>query len=174
MKVIAYIQVWLIVITVFLIGCNLTNNTRENSRNGYIKKYDTLFNSNSGNMKHVFRSFYQKNPTIHNELIQIKHCLTNNTYYIGTKEKQTNETISFKIQDFNTFLNQTDYIINSNLNDINIALDSLEQTYIRKSLSFEEGIFVIHIYDNDKNVLFDLSKDDIEIIKKAYNTYHNE
>ena len=174
MKVIAYMQVCLIVITVFLIGCNLSNNSRENSRNGYLKKYDTIINSNSGDMKFIYRTFYQKKPTIHNELIQIKQCLTNNTFYIETKEKQTNETINFKIHDFNTFLNQTDYIINSNLNNITIALDSLEQTYIRKSLSFEEGIFVIHIYDNNKNVLFDLSKDDIEIIKKAYNTYLNE
>lgn len=174
MRVIAYMQICLIVTTVFFIGCNSTEQTRANNRNGYVKKYDTMFNSKTPDTKLVYRTFYQKTPTIHNSLIQIKECLNDNNIYLTTNEKETSETISFKINDFNTFLNQTDYVINSNLNNITVALDSLEQTYIRKSLSFKKGIFVIHIYDTNRNILFDLSENDVAIIKKAYKQYLEE
>lgn len=164
----------MIVIATYIISCNSSNKRLNSNKNGYVKIYDTIINSNSTNMREIFRTFYQKTPTIHNEFIQIKQSVNDSNIYFETKVKETNKSVRFRINNFDTFLDQTDYVINSNLDNITLALDSLEQTYMRKSLSFDEGMFVIHIYDNNKNVLFDLSKDDIDKIKKAYSTYLNE
>lgn len=174
MKTIISLQLFLIAISVTIIGCHFSDETRSNNINGYIKKYDTVKNSNSSDMKQIFRTFYQKTPTINNGFIQIKECMNDQTIYVSTNEKSTSDTVSFRIPDFDTFLNQTDYVINSNLNNITIALDSLEQTYIRKSLSFEKGIFLVHNYEENKNILFDLSLEDVKIIKQAYNKYLKE
>lgn len=157
-----------------LLQCQSSEKLKLNSANGYVKMYDTIQNFSTNGVKRIYRTFYQKTPTIHNGIIQLKHAYHDNSYYLVTQEKNSDERVSIKIKDLNIFLNQTDYIINSNLNNITIALDSTEQTYIRKSLSFEKGIFFIHIYDTNKNILFDLSHRDLEVIKEAYKAYINE
>ena len=162
-----------LVISVFIISCTTKKNNSSN-RNGYVKKYDTIFNSNSDNMTEIYRTFYQKKPTLHNGLIELKYSSNDSSFYLAAQEKTTNEYINIKIKDINIFFNQTEYILNSNLNNITIALDSTEQTHLRKSLSFDKGIFFIHNYDINKNILFDLSEKDIELIKESYNTYINE
>lgn len=157
-----------------LLQCQTSEKLNLNTANGYVKIYDTIQNFSTNGMKHIYRTFYQKTPTIHNELIQLKHSIHNNSYCLTTQEKNSNVRVNIKIKDLNIFLNQTDYIMNSNLTNITIALDSTEQTYIRKSLSFKKGIFFIHSYDTNKNILFDLSENDIEILKEAHKMYTKE
>ena len=157
-----------------VLQCQSTDNLKFHSTTGYVKHYDTIQNFETENEQFVYRIFYQKTPTLHNGLIQLKHELLNKEYYLTIRDKKTNKNISIKINDLNVFLNQSDYIINSKLNNITIALDSTEQTHLRKSLSFDKGIFFIHNYDTNKNILFDLSDKDILVIKNAFKMYSNE
>lgn len=161
-------------ITMVVLQCQSKDKLRFNSTNGYVKYFDTVKNFNTENEQFVYRVFYQKTPTLHNGLIQLKHAFYNKYYYLTVKDKKNGENISIEINDLNVFLNQTDYVMNSKLDNVTIALDSTEKTYIRKSLSFKKGIFFIHIYDTNKNILFDLSDKDIEALKKAYTKYTKE
>jgi hypothetical protein len=151
-------------------NCNTSEINRIVNRNGYVTIADTIYDSYK-NVDEIYRTFYQKKPTINNDFIQIKNRMSDNSYFFYTRVKNEVNPIVFKINDFDTFLNQLDYVLNSNLNNTTIALDSLEQTYIRKSLTFKKGIFFIHNYQKNKNIIFDLSENDIKILKEAYQTY---
>ena len=174
MKAILYMQVFAVAITVFFMGCNSSNKNTTNNRNGYVKTFDTIYDANNNNSKLVYQTFYQKAPTVDNDFIQIKNRLNDNSFFFFVNTKKGNESVAFKISDFDLFLNQMETIIQSNQTEYTVALDSLETTYMRKSLSFKKGVFIIHIYENNRNILFDLSENDIKIIKQAYKTFLEE
>lgn len=173
MKAILYLQIFAMAITVFLMGCHSSEKNRINNRNGYVKIVDTINDFNNDHYE-IYRTFYQKTPTVNNGFIQIKTRLNDNSFFFFANTTKGDEPVTFKIADFDSFLNQMDIIIQSNRKDYTVALDSLETTFMRKSLSFKKGVFIIHIYENNKNILFDLSENDIKIIKQAYNAYLEE
>lgn len=174
MKVLLYTQILLLAITVFFMGCNRSGTSNTNNRNGYVKIVDTIYESNNENDRFVYQTFYQKITTPNNGFIQIKSNLSDSSFYFSVSKKRGDDPVVFKINNFDTFLEQAEFTINSNQTDYTVPLDSLKTTFMRKSLSFKKGVFIIHIYNTNKNVLFDLSKNDIKILKQAYETFLEE
>lgn len=154
------------------VNCNLKENT--NKKNGYIKEIDTLFESNSNKVLSIHRTFFRKMPTVHNGLIEFKQPEGEAYVIVVIKGLKAKEFSLFIIQDFNKFIKDATHIINFKELDIIVDVDSLKSTSMRKSLSFNKGIFIRKEADYTPTVIFDLSEQNLKEIEEAYNLYLNE
>src|SRR5690606_36550320 len=88
------------------------------------------------------RTFYRKLPTINNGLLEFKQPKGETYVTVVIKEKESNDFSLFVIENFKEFLENSKVIMNNPNKDYTISIDDIKSTYMRKSLTFEKGVFI--------------------------------
>ncbi|GGG54951.1 hypothetical protein [Bizionia arctica] len=157
-----------------LLIVNCVSRTDGKMENGYVNEIDTLFEENTTNIIAIGRTFYRKQATIHNGLLEFKQPDGEKYIIVVVKEKESDEFSLFVIEDFNEFIEKTKVVMNNSSKDYTVSIDDLESTFMRKSLSFDKGVFIRKEANNTPSTIFDLSEKDINEIDAAYNSFLNE
>ncbi|WP_417872619.1 hypothetical protein [Xanthomarina gelatinilytica] len=155
-----------------LINCN--SKPHRDLDSGYVKEIDTLFGKHDHNILSINRTFYRKPPTLHNGLLELMQP-EGSTYVVAVvKQKNADNFSLFVIEDFKQFLKQVLEVKNDIHADITISIDDMESTYMRKSVTFKNGVFISKEQNRTPSVMFDLSEQDLKDIENAYNLYIKE
>lgn len=155
-----------------VVNCNSKKSTVKES--GYVNEIDTLLDKNTKNILTIERTFYRKTPTIHNSLIEFKQPIGETYVLVVVSDQESNEFALFVIEDFNEFIKNANYIMTNKDLDIIIDVDGLKSTSMRKSMSFEKGIFIRKESNKTPSVIFDLSEQSLKELESAYKLYINE
>jgi hypothetical protein len=172
-KTVIFLNIILFFLASFVV-VNCSSRDKNKNKNGYVNETDTLFEENTHAVLAIDRTFFRKQPTIHNGLLEFKQP-ENETYVIVVvKEKRSTGFSLFVIEDFKEFLENTKVVMNHSQEDYTIPIDYLKLTYMRKSISFDKGVFIRKEANKTPSVIFDLSEQDLHEIETAYNLFLNE
>jgi hypothetical protein len=158
--------------SLIIVNCNSNKKAYNNS--GYVKEIDTLFEANTNKILSIDRTFFRKNPTVHNNLIEFKQREGETYVVVVIKKINSNDFSIFVIEDFNEFIKNAIYIMDNKKSDIIVDVDDSKSTSMMKSLSFKKGVFIRKEADKTPSVIFDLSEENLKEIEEAYNLYLNE
>lgn len=163
-------------IILFLLACSVIVNCNSSNKrkNGYVNETEILIEEKTNTILAIDRTFYRKLPTIHNGLIEIKQPDGEPYIVVVVNGKDLKNFSLFVIEDFHEFLENAKVVMNDSNQDITLSIDDLKSTYMRKSVSFEKGVFIQKETNNTSSVIFDLSKQDLKEIEEAYNLLLNE
>ena len=172
-RIIVFINITLFLLaSLVILNCN--SNQKKFKPGGYINETETIFESKTNKILSIDRIFYRKLPTVHNGLIEIKQPKGEDYVIVVVKETGAEDFALFIIEDFNLFLKNARFIIESREKDVFIDVDDLKSTSMRKSLSFERGIFIRKEVNISASAIFDLSEKDLNAMEEAYNMYLKE
>jgi uncharacterized protein YkvS len=165
-------------IVLFLLACSVISNcisrTDGKKENGYVNETDTLFEENTNAVLDIERTFFRKQPSINNGLIEFKQPKGETYVTVVVKDKNSVDFSLFVIEDFKEFLENTKVVMNHSHKDYTLSIDDLKSTYMRKSMTFKKGIFIRKEANKTPSVIFDLSEQDLQEIEAAYNLFLNE
>lgn len=165
-------------IVLFFLAClvmvNCNSNQKAYKTSGYVNDVDTIFDSETKKILSIDRKFFRKLPTVHNGLIEIKQPYGESYVIVIVKDLKSEDFALFVIEDINLFLKNAEFIMDHEGMDVFIDVDDLKSTTMRKSLSFERGVFIRKKVNTSASTLFDLSENDLNDIEEAYHKYLRE
>ena len=172
-KTVIFLNIFLFFLASFLIvNCSYKN--KNQNENGYINETDTLFEESTNAIIAVDRTFFRKQPTINNGLLEFKQPKGEAYVTVIVKEKKSTDFSLFVIEDFKVFLDNTKVVMNHSQKDYTISIDDIKSTYMRKSMTFDKGVFIRKEANKTPSAIFDLSEQDLKEIEEAYNLFLNE
>ncbi|MFL0352212.1 hypothetical protein [Xanthomarina sp. GH4-25] len=172
-KLVVCLNLGLFLMTCFVIvNCNSNKNT--NNESGYINEVDTLYELKTNKILSIERTFFRKKPTIHHGLIELKQPKGESYVIFLIKKEGSKEFSLFVIEDFNEFLKNANLLMHNKHLDFFIDVDDLKSTSMRRSMSFEKGIFIRKETNNSAGTILDLSEESVNQMQEAYTKYLNE
>jgi hypothetical protein len=153
---------------------NCISRTDGKKGNGYVNETDTLFEENTYDVLAIDRTFFRKLPTINNGLLEFKKPYGKSYIIVVVNGDDIDNFSIFVIEDFFEFLESSKVVMNHRHKDYTISIDDIKSTYMRKSMSFDKGVFIRKEANKTPSVIFDLSEQDLQEIEAAYNLFLNE
>ncbi|MCX7551886.1 hypothetical protein [Xanthomarina sp. F2636L] len=164
-------------IILFLTVCLVVVNCHSKNKkieNGHVNDRDTLIDEHTNTIVAIDRVFYRKKGTLHNDPLEFKIPDGESYVVVVVKSKDFKKFSLFVIEDYSLFLENAKDVMSHSNEDYTICIDDLESTYMRKSLSFEKGVFIRKEVNKTPSAIFDLSAKDLKEIENAYQLLLNE
>jgi hypothetical protein len=159
-----------VLFSIIFISCA---NNENKLQDGYSKKFDTIYKDNSTDIDKIIRTFYE-NGDILDDYFRITQNIGDKDFAISITQEKKSSSIILDSESLKLFIDNAKTIIDNKGKDLRFDLGPLKNSNMTHSVGVDSGINIYSENILGQSVSYELSKEDIINIEKAFDKYKNE